>query len=185
MVRDRARAGGVVTRSADLLAGFADKFRRHPDGVVLPPHQDRCLGCGPDNPHGHHLEAVRRGEHVEARHVFDGRHEGGPGIAHGGAVATVLDDLYGFLLYAEGGPAVTRRLEVEYLRPVYLSTPYLLEARVDRRDERKLFLSAEIHAAGGAAAVTSTAFFLKVDLAHFRRSPVISQQPPSLEGETE
>lgn len=88
-----------------LLARWNEKFRPHADGAQLPPHHPHCLACGPDNPHGHHLTVRRRGEEVHATHVFDERHVGAPGIAHGGAVATVLDDLFGFLLYLTGGPA--------------------------------------------------------------------------------
>ena len=39
---------------------------------------------------------------------------GAPEIAHRGAVATVIDDLYGFVLYIVGTPAVTRELTVDY-----------------------------------------------------------------------
>src|SRR3546814_16692324 len=65
----------------------------------LPPHHPDCLGCGPQNPHGHALSVQRDENGVVAPRVFDQRHVGAPGIAHGGAVATVLDDLFGFLLY--------------------------------------------------------------------------------------
>ena len=45
--------------------------------------------------------------------AFEDRHVGAPGIAHGGAVATVFDDLFGFLLYAVAELAVTRSLQVD------------------------------------------------------------------------
>ena len=64
---------------ASWLAGFAVT-----DGDRLPPHHPRCLGCGPDNPHGHHLEVRRDGDSVRTGYVFDSRHMGAPGIAHGG-----------------------------------------------------------------------------------------------------
>ncbi len=108
------------------------------DSPDLPPHHPDCLGCGPQNPHGHALSVQRDENGVVAHHVFDQRHVGAPGIAHGGAVATVLDDLFGFLLYTVGELAVTRRLELDYLAPVLLGTPYVLRAAVRSRDGRKL-----------------------------------------------
>ena len=152
-----------------ILGSWADKFRPHPDGTKLPPHHGHCLGCGPDNPHGHHLVVQRRGEEVHAVHRFSERHMGAPGIAHGGAVATVLDDLFGFLLYLTGTPAVTRQLEVRYDAPVILGTAYELAARVVRDDGRKLFVEAEMAEVGGTVVAAASALFLKVDIAHFDR----------------
>lgn len=112
-----------MTDLKSMLATWAEKFRPHAEGVDLPPHHEQCLGCGPDNPHGHHLQVRRYGDGVVAEHTFDNRHVGAPGIAHGGAVATVIDDLYGFLLYLVGAPAVTRQLTVDYRAPVMIGTP--------------------------------------------------------------
>ncbi len=43
----------------------------------LPPHHPDCLGCGPQNPHGHALSVQRDENGVVAHHVFDQRHVGG------------------------------------------------------------------------------------------------------------
>jgi acyl-coenzyme A thioesterase PaaI-like protein len=155
--------------SVDVLESWAEKFRPHPDGTRLPPHHDQCLGCGPDNPHGHHLVVHRRGEEVHAVHVFTQSHVGAPGIAHGGAVATVIDDMFGFLLYLTGAPAVTRQLEVRYDAPVLLGTSYELAARVVRKEGRKLFVEAEIGEAGRPLVAYASALFLEVDISHFER----------------
>lgn len=150
-----------------IVTTWAEKFGSHTDGSELPPHHDHCLGCGADNPHGHHLRAVRQGDGVQAEHTFDDRHVGAPGIVHGGAVATVIDDLYGFLLYLEGGPAVTRQLVVDYRAPVLIGTTYLLAARVTRREGRKLFVAADVTDLKGQPVASSTALFVKVGVEHF------------------
>ena len=152
-----------------LLATWPEKFRPHPEGVDLPPHHEQCLGCGPDNPHGHHLHVRRLGDAVVADHTFDDRHVGAPGIAHGGGVATVLDDLYGFLLYLVGTPAVTRQLTVDYQAPLLIGTPYRLEARVTSQEGRKLFVAASVTDPDGCQVATSTAVFIKVGVDHFAR----------------
>jgi acyl-coenzyme A thioesterase PaaI-like protein len=157
-------------KSVDVFENWAEKFRPHPDGAQLPPHHGHCLGCGPNNPHGHHLVVHRRGKEVHAVHVFDQKHVGAPGIAHGGAVATVFDDLFGFLLYLTGAPAVTRQLEVRYDAPVLLGTSYELAARVVSDEGRKLFVEARMREAGGPLVASASALFLKVDLAHFERN---------------
>lgn len=150
-----------------LLAGWAAKFRLHPEGVDLPAHHEQCLGCGRDNPHGHHLQVHRHEDGVVAVHTFDARHVGAPGIVHGGAVATVIDDLYGFLLYLVGTPAVTRQLSVDYLAPVLIGTTYRLEAHVQHREGRKLFVAATMTAPDQRSVATSTAVFITVGIDHF------------------
>lgn len=134
---------------------------------VLPAHHPECLGCGPENPHGHHLQARRRGDGVVAEHVFDIRHVGAPGIAHGGAVATVLDDLFGFVLYLVREPAVTRHLAVDYRAPVLLGRRYTLEAHLERREGRKLFVRAVGTDDSGTAAFSAEALFIVVPPQHF------------------
>lgn len=151
----------------ELLASWNEKFGPHEDGAQLPPHHHQCFGCGPDNPHGHHLKVHRRGEEVRATHVFDERHVGAPGIAHGGAVATVLDDLFGFLLYLIGGPAVTRLLEVRYDSPAILGATYQLAARVARTEGRKLYVEADMRDVRGSLVASASALFLSVDVTHF------------------
>lgn len=159
-----------------ILQNWVRSFRlRESDSLELPPHHRHCLGCGPENPHGHHLH-VRRCEHgVCAHHIFDQRHVGAPGIAHGGAVATVIDDLFGFLLYTVGELAVTRHLDIDYLAPVLLDTPYTLHAVVRSREGRKLELNARIEDAAGRSAATATALFIVVDAEHFTESRTNTQ----------
>lgn len=51
----------------------------------LPAHWPTCLGCGPDNAAGYHLQVRREGDEVVTEHTFAEQHSGAPGIAHGGA----------------------------------------------------------------------------------------------------
>jgi acyl-coenzyme A thioesterase PaaI-like protein len=146
------------------LRSVAGRLAEH----VLPPHYPTCLGCGPNAPEGYHLSVRRDGDDaVVTEHVFEPRHSGAPGIAHGGAVATVVDDLLGFLLYAVRAPGVTRRLEVDYLRPVLVGTPYVVRGQVDSRDGRKVWVSCAATDPDGTVAFRAKGLFVLVDLAHF------------------
>ncbi|MDP9261605.1 MAG: PaaI family thioesterase, partial [Actinomycetota bacterium] len=84
------------------------------DASRIPPHHDPgCWGCG-DNPEGIRLplpsgEGLER---YEARFRFDERHQGGPGIAHGGLVSAALDEACGLLATWYRFPAVTARIFV-------------------------------------------------------------------------
>lgn len=168
-----AEGGEAQHVLSDWAAGVDS---RAGDGV-LPPHHPECLGCGPDNPHGHHIQVRRQGDAVVGEHVFDQRHVGAPGIVHGGAVATVVDDLFGFVLYAVREPAVTRHLEVDYHAPVWLGRTYRLAATLDRRDGRKLFMQATATDAAGGRAFSARAVFIVVPLEHFAGAPSGGRPP--------
>ena len=148
------------------------------DDDVLPPHYPTCLGCGPVAEQGFHLQVRREGDEVVAEHVFETRHSGAPGIAHGGAVATVVDDVLGFLLYVARAPGVTRRLEVDYLAPVLTGVSYTVRARIDRRDGRKLWVSCACTDPEGVVSFRAVGLFVVVDLSHFATATSGDGQDP-------
>lgn len=160
---DVSREGGVISRWAAHLAG------QRPVGIgqTLPPHSPDCAGCGPDNPAGLHLRAVRTASGVEAVRCFDEAHVGAPGIAHGGAVALAFDDLFGFVLYTVGSLAVTRSLTVEYRAPFRLRQPYTFCANVAQREGRRLLLHAEARDDNGRGVGSAEATFVVVGAEHF------------------
>ena len=132
----------------------------------------------PPSPHPRvELQVHRDGARVHSRHVFDQRHVGAPGLVHGGAVATVLDDLCGHVLTLIGVLAVTRHLAVNYHAPTRLNAPYELSAWLVRRDGRKLFLRAEGHAPHGQLTFAGDGVFLHVDPEHFARATSADQPP--------
>ena len=153
--------------SEELLKQHLYKVLPQVDGEVLPPHYPTCLGCGPEAEHGYHLSVRRDGEEVVTTHVFTQAQSGGPGVAHGGAVATVVDDLLGYLLYVVRKPGVTRKLEVEYLKPVLVDEPHEVRGRVDRVDGRKVWVSCEGTDARGVVRFRGTGLFIEVPLSHF------------------
>ena len=152
---------------SDLVRQHLATVRALPRSDVLPPHYPTCLGCGPDAEQGYHLEVRRDGDEVVTEHVFEQRHQGAPGIAHGGAVATVVDDLLGFLLHVARTPGVTRHLSVDYLRPVLVGPAYAVRGRLESRDGRKLWTTCTGTGPDGEVAFTARGLFVVVDLAHF------------------
>lgn len=133
----------------------------------LPSHTPHCMGCGPENPDGLGLVVYRRGVEVYSDVVFDQRHVGAPGLAHGGAIAAACDDVSGFILWVAGTPAVTRKLTVDYLLPVPLQQRQRITARILRREGRALHVTATGVDEGGVIHFTSQALFVVVDTDHF------------------
>jgi acyl-coenzyme A thioesterase PaaI-like protein len=86
----------------------------------LLPHN--CFACGTLNTHG-----LRLLLHVEPRRCWtelalDERFEGWVGMAHGGIVCTILDEVMAWSLVGEDNWGVTARLAVEFKRPVAIGT---------------------------------------------------------------
>lgn len=142
-------------------------MRPNSDGTV-PAHQPHCLGCGPENPASMGLELRIVGDRVRGRVRFDRRQEGAPGFAHGGAVATVLDDALGTVLVLVRRPAVTANLSVDFRAPAFLERDLEVEAWCDDVDGRKLQLAGRLIDSGEVVA-EARGLFLEVEIDHFRR----------------
>jgi acyl-coenzyme A thioesterase PaaI-like protein len=106
-------------------------------------HHELCFGCGQANLFGLQLEMERQGERVHGRFFLKQDHQGPPGLAHGGIVATALDEAMALLLHDEGIHAVTERLEIALERPAPVGQFVDLEARVVERERRRVLLRAE------------------------------------------
>ena len=140
--------------------------------MTIPPHHDpACWGCG-DNPNGLHLPLpVELGAtEYEAFFSFDERHQGGPGIAHGGLVAAALDEAVGLLATWHAFPAVTARIFVRFRHPVPINTEFAVVARLDQARGRRLHIDASI-TDGAEAFAECRAAMLHVPLEHFLSTP--------------
>lgn len=153
----------------DLMAAMTQAFAAEgwEPGALLPAHMPRCFGCGHDNPHGIgiRVHVAEDPDAVTCEHVFDHRHQGAPGVAHGGAVAAAVDDLFGFVLVRVLTPAVTRDLALTYRLPVRLRIPTRLDARLIDRAERDLHMQATV-TQDDVVVVTAHATFVEVDMEH-------------------
>jgi len=90
-----------------------------------------CFGCSQSNPIGLRLTFERRGDAVHAVVTIDDRFHGAPGVAHGGIVATLLDEVScAAVAFLRDQWVVTGELGVRYERPVPVGRALGLVARV-------------------------------------------------------
>ena len=127
-----------------------------------------CFGCGPANPQGLHLTFTTDTSDAAkpiatAQFQLDRIHEGPPGHIHGGIVATLLDEAMSKLNRPLNVLAMTRHIEVDYLRPVPLYKPLVLSSRHLSREGRKLFHLAEIQSPTGEVLARAKGLFIVVD----------------------
>jgi acyl-coenzyme A thioesterase PaaI-like protein len=140
--------------------------------VSIPPHHDpACWGCG-ENVDGLRLPPPPAvGETSYRASVrFDERHQGGPGLVHGGLVAAALDEACGLLATWYRFPAVTARIFVRYRRPVPINRDLELTAHVTGSRGRRIRVEAALRDATEILAEVRAAF-LHVPLEHFLATP--------------
>jgi uncharacterized protein (TIGR00369 family) len=125
--------------------------------------QNRCFGCGPANPAGLHLSFLlaEDGSVVCLADIPD-TFEGPPNFLHGGIIATLLDETMSKAVRARGLTAMTRHMEIEYLRPVSSAVPIRMEGCVLRSEGRKHWAEARILDAEGAALAQGKGLFIEV-----------------------
>lgn len=125
--------------------------------------QNRCFGCGQANPTGLRLKfLVTNDGSILCDATIAASFEGHPGYAHGGIIATLLDETMSKAVRARGLTAMTRHMEINYLRPVPSSAPLRLEGRVLRNEGRKHWTEARIHNAAGDVLAHSKGLFIEV-----------------------
>jgi len=91
-------------------------------------------------------------------------HEGGPGVAHGGWTASVLDEALGHVPIQHGHMAVTATLTVGFVKPVPIGRPLVAAAWVDHVDGVKWHIAGELMlASSGATLATATGIWVARD----------------------
>lgn len=131
-----------------------------------PFHHERCLCCGTANPHSMGLHLWAKDGRVVGTMRFDAFQEGGPGHAHGGAVATVLDDALGSVPMLLGRPSVTANLNVDYRAPVKLGITVQVTAWPIREDGRKCLVAGELRT-GDTLLAEATGLFIQPRPGHY------------------
>ena len=102
----------------------------------------------------------------ESTFRFDDRHQGAPGIAHGGLVAAALDETAGLLATWHRFPSVTGRLFVRFRRAVHINRDVTARALVTGARRRRTYVDAELVQDGQVVADARGAF-VHVPLEHF------------------
>lgn len=124
---------------------------------------NRCFGCGQQNPSGLRLKFfVDEARTIVCRLRLARRFEGPPGHAHGGIIATLLDEAMSKATRQFGVLAMTRQMEVDYLKPVPLGATLLLTGRHTGSSDRKHHCEAQIANGSGLVLARAKGLFIEV-----------------------
>jgi len=125
---------------------------------VLPCYSD-CFFCGP---HGDGLKMLVQYEDGTAFSdlVLDPKFQGYDNVAHGGIVTGLLDEvMWWTILAAAGRVSVTRKMETEFLRPVYCATSYRVKGKLLDQRHGNFYVSGTIEDSHGKVAVRGNGLF--------------------------
>jgi acyl-coenzyme A thioesterase PaaI-like protein len=100
----------------------------------LRPHN--CFACGSLNAHGLHLVLHVEHDRSATELTLDKSFEGWDGIAHGGIICTILDEVMAWSLVGSDNWGVTARMTVTFKRPVAIGRRLRAEGSITRERRR-------------------------------------------------
>lgn len=141
-------------------------------GTVLPHHYAQCYACGEAQEAGLHLvPTAGEGVTLTGELLVTEAHQGAPGLAHGGLIATAFDETLGFLLWLLALPAVTAKLETQYRAPVPIGHRLHIAAECTGVAGRKVYTygQARLDGPDGPVVADASGLFVVVPVEHFTR----------------
>ncbi len=171
----------------ELIARVTASPRRHlpahsPSEVLEPSEGERdavtlfaslagdAVVAGDSNPLGLGARFWMEGDTAVVEVLIGPAFAGAPGRAHGGILATVIDETMGSVLAHHGLFALTAWLKVTFAAAAPLDQPVTTRAWLAGRDGRKLTIQARVQA-GDALVAEAEALFVAVDPRPFLTGP--------------
>ncbi len=127
--------------------------------LLMRPHG--CFACGELNVSGLRLRLHADAGICWAEPTLDERFMGWEGIAHGGIVCAILDEVMAWALVDEDSWGLTARMSVDFRRPVPIGRRLRAEGRVVERRRRLIRTEGRLlDAATGAVHATAQAVYM-------------------------
>ena len=129
--------------------------------------ETRCFVCDEENEGGLRQRFFLEEElgRVVAEFIPSADHSGAPNYAHGGVSMAVLDEAMAWAIIAiKERFGVSRRVEVDFLRPVLVGRAYGAQAWVESFEGRSLVARAELRNPDGKLCVAAKGSFTVLTL---------------------
>lgn len=149
-----------------------------PDGYTpLKPFawDQRCFGCGSQNPSGLRMRFYRKADEVASWLSIPEHLCGWNGVAHGGVICTILDEVMSWTaMHLLRRLILTRSMEVSFLKPVPTNRRFKATGCVaERISDRQAVLRAHLEDASGVCYARGRGSFALFTVAAGRRMKVI------------
>lgn len=104
----------------------------------------RCFACGELNMRGIRMPLHMEPDHAWSELTLDTAFQGWEGIAHGGILATLLDEAMAWATVSREMLSFTARMTIEYRKPVRVGVPIRVEGRIVEARRRLIRTEASI-----------------------------------------
>jgi len=130
-----------------------------PQRIPLPRVEGfNCFACGSENPIGLKMKFYMEGNIVGTDITLGKNHVGWEHMAHGGIIATLLDEVMSWAALALTREfIVTRKMETHFLRPVIVEQPINLQARILERSKKGCLVEGLLFGADGKKSARANA----------------------------
>ncbi len=121
-----------------------------------------CYVCGTENPHGIGLTWYAKEDgSIFSEFTLTIKQQGPLGHIHGGASAAVLDEVIGVAIWRAGYNVAVVNLNVSFRQAIPVDTTVTVEARMIRKDGRKIYGTGEIKLPNGSVAVSAKGIYIE------------------------
>jgi acyl-coenzyme A thioesterase PaaI-like protein len=125
---------------------------------LLPCYKD-CFFCGPQGDGLKMLIQFKDGA-AFSDFALDAKFQGYDDVAHGGIVTGILDEVMWWTIFAAAGKiSVTRKMDTEFLRPVYCATSYRVTGKLLDQHHGNIYVSGIIEDSNGKVAARGNGLF--------------------------
>ena len=132
------------------------------------PNSRMCFVCGLQNPVGLHLAIFEEHEsvpkQVRAEVLIPEKYQGYPGVAHGGILAAILDELAGRAVLIDGSDEdlmMTLKMELRYRLPTPTDTPLVGIGWITHRRGNRAKAHGELRLPDGQVSVEADLVILR------------------------
>ncbi|MEO0107403.1 MAG: PaaI family thioesterase [candidate division WOR-3 bacterium] len=105
---------------------------------------NKCFACGGENEKGLKLKITETADGVISIIRLPSDYQGYSAIAHGGIIATILDEMAVWAAYKSGYKSATCELNVRIKKPMYIGQEYIARGWVIEARNRLVKAGAEL-----------------------------------------
>ena len=126
------------------------------------PEHGPCYICGTQNPHGVGLTWYAREDgSIFSEFTLTIKQQGPLGHIHGGASAAVLDEVIGVAIWRAGYNVAVVNMDINFRQAIPVDSTVTVEARMTKKEGRKVFGTGEIYLPDGSVAVSCTGIYVE------------------------
>ncbi len=125
----------------------------------LSEENNNCIGCGEKNPIGLKLKFDMKDGIAITKSKLNSNYEGYKNIIHGGIITLILDETSAKAIHSTSIVAVTGKITVYFKRPLMVGEEFTCEARVVKKDGKRIFVETKLTVGNEIKAKSESIFF--------------------------